>query len=151
MLSAGGEHQQQFGVVGQRLVHCRVQQQLANGFSARASTWLPSDDDLNSYIRETDLSLYPYDSTYYKGVASGALNLAIANERPIVAYPVSTLKETNSDGHLVLTNADSYYELARDIQKIDLNAQGKKITQYAHDNSWKSLTARLVEAYRSII
>lgn len=110
-----------------------------------------SDDDLNSYIRETDLSLYPYDSVYYKGVASGALNLAIANERPIVAYPVSTLKETNSDGHLVLTNADSYYELARDIQKIDLKAQGKKITRYAHDNSWKSLTARLVDTYRSII
>lgn len=110
-----------------------------------------SDDDLNSYIRETDLSLYPYDSVYYKGVASGALNLAIANERPIVAYPVSTLKETNSDGHLVLTNADSYYELARDIQKINLKAQGKKITRYAHDNSWKSLTARLVDTYRSII
>ncbi len=109
-----------------------------------------SDDDLNSYIRETDLSLYPYDSVYYKGVASGALNLAIANERPIVAYPVSTLKETNNDGHLVLTKADSYYELAQEIKHIDSKAQAKKITQYAHDNSWQNLTIRLVDAYRAM-
>lgn len=110
-----------------------------------------SDDTLNSYIRETDLSLYPYDSIYYKGVASGALNLAIANERPIVAYPVSTLKETNQDGHLTLTKADSYYELTQEILQIDIKEQTKKTTKYALDNSWKSLTAQLIDAYRSIV
>lgn len=112
---------------------------------------VPDDNDLNSYIRETDISLYPYDSAYYKGVASGALNLAIANERPIVAYPVSTLKETNSEiGQLVLTQSDSYYELAKEIQLMNIPAQAEKIRQYASDNSWQNMTARLLDIYKSI-
>ena len=110
-----------------------------------------SDDDLNSYIRETDISLYPYDSAYYKGVASGALNLAVANERPIVAYPVSTFKETNNEyGQLVFTQSDSYYELAKEIKKLDIKKQSKKITEYANANSWKSLTAQLIRLYKSL-
>lgn len=110
------------------------------------------DEDLNSYIRETDLSLYPYDSSYYKGVASGALNLAVANERPIVAYPVSTLKETNTEiGQLSLTQSDSYYELARNIKEIDLKEQSKRITEYATSNSWKNMTTRLLDVYKQIL
>lgn len=112
---------------------------------------VPSDDKLNSFIRETDISLYPYDSVYYKGVASGALNLAIANERPIVAYPVSTLKETNSEiGQLILTQSDSYYELAKEIEHIDIATQADKIRQYANENSWKNITTRLLDAYKSL-
>ena len=110
-----------------------------------------SDDDLNSYVRETDLSLYPYDSVYYKGVASGALNLAIANERPIVAYPVSTLKETNADiGQLVLTQSDSYYELAKEIQGIDLKEQSRRIKEYAEANSWENMSVHLLDAYKKL-
>lgn len=112
---------------------------------------VPGDDQLNSYIRETDISLYPYDSVYYKGVASGALNLAIANERPIVAYPVSTLKETNVEiGQLVLTQSDSYYELAKEIKSIDIVKQADKIRQYAHKNSWGNMTTRLLHTYKSL-
>lgn len=112
---------------------------------------VPSDEDLNSYIRETDISLYPYDSVYYKGVASGALNLAIANERPIVAYPVSTLKETNTEfGQLVLTQSDSYYELAKAIKGLDISKQTKQIQLYAEANSWSVMTGHLVEIYRSL-
>ena len=112
---------------------------------------VPSDDDLNRYIQETDISLYPYNSTYYKGVASGALNLAIANERPVVAYPVSTFMETNSEiGQLVLTTSDSYYELAREIKNIDIKEQTKRIKQYANENSWKNITHRLMDCYKSI-
>lgn len=110
------------------------------------------DNDLDSYIRETDISLYPYDSKYYKGVASGALNLAIANERPIVAFPVSTLEETNSEiGQLVLTQSDSYYELAREIKNIDIKEQSKRIKQYAEANSWENMTLRLLDVYKSLI
>lgn len=110
---------------------------------------IESDDDLNSYIRETDISLYPYDSRYYKGVSSGALNLAIANERPIVAYPVSTLKETNTDhGQLILTQSDSYYELAKEILRINITEQTKRIQTYAEANSWKNLTTQLVSVYK---
>lgn len=110
-----------------------------------------SDEDLNSYIRETDISLYPYDSAYYKGVSSGALNLAIANERPIVAYPVSTLKETNTEyNQLVLTQSDSYYELAKAIKNLDIKKQSEQIKKYAKANSWAAMTTRLVEIYTSL-
>jgi len=111
-----------------------------------------SDDDLNSYIRETDISLYPYDSKYYKGVASGGLNLAIANERPVIAYPVATFKETNTEiSQLVFTRSDSYYELAREIKNIDMAEQTKRIRQYADANSWTNITTQLVSAYNSLL
>lgn len=112
---------------------------------------IPSDQDLDSYIRETDISLYPYDSSYYKGVSSGALNLAIANERPIVAYPVSTLTETNGEyGQLILTPSDSYYELARAIKHLDMDEQTTKIQAYAKANSWPVMADRLVTIYKSL-
>lgn len=112
---------------------------------------IESDQDLDSYIRETDISLYPYDSKYYKGVSSGALNLAIANERPIVAYPVSTLKETNTEFHqLILTPSDSYYELAKAIRTVNIEQQTKKIQTYAKANSWHQLTKQLVAIYKNM-
>lgn len=112
---------------------------------------IPSDDDLNSYIRETDICVYPYDSRYYKGVASGALNLAIANERPVVAYPVTTFVETNEDfGHILFTDSDSYYELAREIQRLDISEQSKKISAYAKSNSFQNMAPKLVDIYMSI-
>lgn len=112
---------------------------------------IPSDDDLDSYIREADICVYPYDSSYYKGVSSGALNLAIANERPIVAYPVPTFAETNTPfKQLVLTTSDSYYELAREIRQLDRKTQTKRIAEYAHANSWDVMSNRLIELYRSI-
>lgn len=127
---------------------------LKRGVSDRVfiSGVVDSDDDLNSYIRETDISLYPYDSKYYKGVASGGLNLAIANERPIIAYPVETFKETNTEiGQLVFTRSDSYYELAREIKNIDTEEQTKRIRKYAEVNSWANLTSQLVATYRSLL
>lgn len=112
---------------------------------------VPSDEDLNSFIRETDICLYPYDSRYYKGVGSGALNLAIANERPIVAYPVSTLVETNQEfGQIMFTDSDSYYELAREIQRLDITEQTKKIIAYAKANSFDNISLRLIELYKSL-
>ena len=110
-----------------------------------------SDEVLNSYIRETDVCAYPYDSSYYKGVASGAINLAIANERPIVAYPVATFKETNTPfEQIVFTGSDSYYELAKKIENLDTNVQTKRVQEYANANSWKNLSAKLVDIYRSV-
>lgn len=112
---------------------------------------IPSDEDLNSFIRETDICLYPYDSRYYKGVGSGALNLAIANERPIVAYPVSTLVETNREfGQIMFTDSDSYYELARETARLDIAEQTKKITAYAKANSFNNTSLGLVELYKSL-
>lgn len=112
---------------------------------------VPSDEDLNSFIRETDICVYPYDSRYYKGVASGALNLAIANERPIVAYPVTTFVETNQEfGHIMFTGSDSYYELAREVQRLDVAGQTKKIKAYAKANSFNNTAKGIASIYKSL-
>ena len=109
------------------------------------------DDELNSYIRETDLCVYPYDSTYYKGVSSGALSLAISNERPVIAYPVPTFIEINQEfSQLVLTQSDSYYELAKEIGSIDIAAQTKRLKLYAHAESIKNASIKLASIYRSL-
>jgi hypothetical protein len=112
---------------------------------------IKDDKTMDGYIRETDISVYPYNSKYYKGVSSGALNLAIANERPIIAYPVQTLVETNSEfGQLVFTASDSYYELAREVKNIDTEAQTKKIISYAKSNSFSAIAEQLVAVYKSL-
>jgi glycosyltransferase involved in cell wall biosynthesis len=112
--------------------------------------FIEDDNLLDSYIRECDLLAYPYRSEYYKGVGSGALNLGIANERPIVAYPVTTFKETNTHNQLVFTHSDSYYELARIIHNIDLKTQARLIHEYANVNSWDNLAVDLVDIYKSL-
>lgn len=112
---------------------------------------IPSDDDLNSYIQETDVCLYPYNSSYYKGIGSGSINLAIANDKPIVAYPVSTFIETNKEfGHIAFTDSDSYYELAREIRRLDITAQTKKTVSYRSANAWGVMAKRLVAVYTSL-
>src|SRR5690606_14254068 len=50
---------------------------------------VPSDDDLNALIREADVCVYPYNGKYYAQVSSGSINLAIANSRPVIAYPTN--------------------------------------------------------------
>jgi glycosyltransferase involved in cell wall biosynthesis len=110
-----------------------------------------SDDDLNSYIRETDISVYPYDSQYYKGVSSGALSLAIANDRPIVAYPVSTFVEMNTEfKQLTFTQSDSYYELAREIQNLDITESKKRNALYTQAHSSRNASEKLITIYNSL-
>lgn len=112
---------------------------------------VPSDDMLNSFIQETDFCVYPYNSKYYKGVGSGSLNLAFANQRPIVAYPVSTFVETNDQyGHITFTDSDSYYELAREISRFNLDAQKHKTIEYAKSNSWDVMSKVLVALYNNL-
>jgi glycosyltransferase involved in cell wall biosynthesis len=112
---------------------------------------IPSDDMLNSFIQETDFCVYPYNSKYYKGVGSGSLNLAFANKRPIVAYPVSTFVETNTEyGHITFTDSDSYYELAREILRLDIENQKTKTTKYAESNSWGVMSRNLKSFYDSL-
>ena len=62
------------------------------------SGYIKDDELLNSYIREVDVCVYPYDRVYYANVSSGALNLAFANQRPVVAYPTRTFKEVAEHG-----------------------------------------------------
>lgn len=112
--------------------------------------YVEDDDKLNALIRETDICVYPYNNDYYSQVSSGALNLAFANERPVVAYPVDSFKECNKFGQIVLCGASAYYELAREIKRIDLDKVRKAGRAYADKYSWKSTSQLTVDAYKKI-
>lgn len=115
--------------------------------------FIEDDDELSSLIQEVDICVYPYDGVYYSSVSSGALNLAMANDKAIVAYPTLTLTEMSRDetSPLILTKTFSYYELAREIGRIDIPTQRKHIEQYAEKYSWPKLSVNLIDIYKSLV
>ncbi len=115
--------------------------------------FVQDDDRLNALIRECDVCIYPYDRVYYSSLSSGSLNLAFANARPVIAYPTEALKETAqlSDGALVLTSTFAYYELARELQRIDIKKQGKLSEAYAEKMSWAKMSKTLAATYESLL
>lgn len=117
-------------------------------------TGFVQDDNLmNSYIRECDVCVYPYDGVYYANTSSGAVNLGFSNNRPVIAYPTAGFKEiaASSDGALVLTDTFAYYELARKLQDVDLEKQVKLSTAYAKKMAWPNMAKELIKSYRQLL
>lgn len=115
--------------------------------------YVPTDDQLNAFIRECDICVYPYDRVYYASVSSGSLNLAFANGRPVVAYPTESIKElaAGADGAISLCETFAYYELARALQNTDRKKQAELSVAYAKKAAWPKLTANLVEIYKELV
>jgi glycosyltransferase involved in cell wall biosynthesis len=115
--------------------------------------FVKDDDEMNSYIQECDISVFPYNGSYYAHVSSGAINLALANDVPTIAYPTDGFKEiaSNSNGALVLADTYAYYELARELQRIDIEKQRRLIKAYAKEYSWPKMAGNLVEAYKQVV
>jgi glycosyltransferase involved in cell wall biosynthesis len=117
-------------------------------------TGFVQDDNLmNSYIRECDVCVYPYDGIYYANASSGAVNLSFANGKPAVAYPTAGFRELagGADGALVLTDTFAYYELARKLQDIDLTKQAELSETYAKKMAWPVMAKELATAYRKLM
>jgi glycosyltransferase involved in cell wall biosynthesis len=114
--------------------------------------FIESDDELNSLIGECDVVVYPYDRVYYAHVSSGAINLGFANHKPVVAYPTESFNEAaqDADGALVLTETFAYYELAKELQRIDIPEQTKRSTAYAEKMAWPKVAKQLVEVYKEL-
>lgn len=116
------------------------------------SGYVKDDDHLNAMIRETDICVYPYNNAYYSQVSSGALNLAFANDVPVVAYPVDSFVEASEEyGQIVFTSASAYYELARSVQSINADEQRKRIRKFAKAYSWKNSTIAVCEQYAKLV
>lgn len=117
-------------------------------------TGFVEDDNLmNAYIRECDACVYPYDGIYYANASSGAVNLGLANERPIIAYPTRGFSELAAlaDGALVLTQTFAYYELARSLQEVDMPKQARLSRAYAKKMAWPNMALELVKAYHKVV
>ncbi len=114
--------------------------------------FVEDDDRLNALIRETDICVYPYNNAYYGQVSSGALNLAFANERPVIAYPTDSFKESNKEfEQIVLTNTPAYYELARELQQLHVSKQLASVKDFAQKYSWPEVSNELIRAFRKLI
>jgi glycosyltransferase involved in cell wall biosynthesis len=115
--------------------------------------YVKGDDMLNALIRECDVCIYPYDRVYYSNVSSGSLNLSFANERPLIAYPTATFKEMAeiSNGAVVLCETFAYYELAREIGRIDLEKQTTLSKAYAQHMAWPKMSEELAKLYTQLV
>ena len=111
--------------------------------------FVQDDSQMNSYIRECDACVYPYDGVYYANTSSGAINLGFSNGRPVVAYPTAGFRElaSGADGAVVLTETFAYYELARELGRIDFTKQAQLSREYADKMAWPKVSKKLVHAY----
>lgn len=108
------------------------------------------DDDaqLNAMIRECDVSVYPYDRHYYSNISSASLNNGFANHKPVVAYPTDSFVELNNKTNcMVLPKVFAYYELAREIESLDIESATKKSKHFADIYSYEIVSDELVEIY----
>lgn len=114
--------------------------------------YVKEDEQLNALIRECDICVYPYDKKYYAGVTSAALNNSIANYKPTLAYPTKSILEMNEEQPVVaLCDSFNYYELAREIMRIDLKKQAELSKKYAEAFSYDKETVKFVDIYRQLI
>lgn len=114
--------------------------------------FVEDDDRLNALIREVDVCVYPYNNAYYGQVSSGALNLAFANERPVIAYPTDSFKESNTEfGQIIVTNTPAYYELARELKRIDTTQQLVLVEKFAKKYSWPEVSEELLKAFKKLV
>lgn len=114
--------------------------------------YVEQDELLNALIRECDICVYPYDKVYYSNVSSASLNNAFANFRPLVAYPTKSFKELNTILPAInLTQSYSYYEMAKVLQRMDLDKARELSRQFAEQNSYPKVAPTLIDYYRELI
>lgn len=112
--------------------------------------FVQDDDRLNALIRECDICVYPHDREYYSSLSSGSLNLAFANDKPAIAYPTESMKEVGATGAVALCQTFAYYELARELKRLDIPAQTAKSKTFAVEYAWPKMAAKLVGLYESV-
>ena len=113
--------------------------------------FVEDDAQLNALIRECDISVYPYDRHYYSNISSASLNNGFANYKPVVAYPTDSFVELNNKtDSMVLPKAFAYYELAREIESLDIDASTEKSKHFAEIYSYKIVSDELVGIYSKI-
>jgi glycosyltransferase involved in cell wall biosynthesis len=112
--------------------------------------YIEDDLQLDGMIRECDISIYPYDKFYYARISSASLSLAFGNNMPTIAYPTETFREIN-DPALILCESFSYYELARELGRIDIPKQAKLSHDYAERMGYPKMAHVLVALYRELL
>lgn len=115
--------------------------------------FVKDDNEFNAIIRECDVCIFPYDGHYYGHLSSGSINLAFSNSMPVIAYPTDGFKELASaaDGAVVLTDTYAYYELARELKRINISEQKNLSRKYAEKMAWPKMSKKLMEVYAELV
>lgn len=146
----GGMHQDHDHKIYNNLTDLIVQYSLEN--RVYITGYVEDDNRLNALIRECDVCVYPYEKVYYSNVSSAALNNAFANNRPVIAYPTASFRELNHEqNYMQLTKAFSYYELSRELKRIDLSSAAKKSKEFGRRYSYPLMAEQLATIYKSIV
>lgn len=117
------------------------------------SGYIPNDDDLNSLVSGVDVALYPYDPTYYKLASSAAINTALNNRIPVVAYPTPSFIELSQrePGVIAITNSPNYYELVKAVTALDKEHQSEKLMRYAEKYNLTNISRELLAEYKKLV
>lgn len=114
--------------------------------------FVEDDDRMTALIQETDICLFPYNNGYYATVSSGVLNQAFANRKPVIAYRVDNFVDASAElGQVVFTSAPAFYELVREIERLDVDGQVAKIDAYVEKHNWERQSEKLLAAYRQVV
>lgn len=114
--------------------------------------YVASDDELNAIIRACDIAVYPYDKEYYSNISSASLNNGFANHKPVIAYPTQSFVELNSYADaMVLCGAFAYYELAREVERVDLATASEKSKQFALKHSYTNISREVEGLYLGLV
>ena len=114
--------------------------------------YINEDSKLNALIDECNICVYPYDSKYYSYVSSAALSNAIANRKPVVAYPTSTFKELNKEEQvIVFCKSPNAVELAKEIEGLDINKQARISSEYADKHNYIKESLKFADLYRQLL
>jgi glycosyltransferase involved in cell wall biosynthesis len=111
--------------------------------------YVESDEDLNAYVRECDIAVYPYDKHYYSNISSASLNNGFANNKPVIAYPTDSFIELNRAANcLTLTQSFAYYELAREVESIDMADAISRSKSFASNYGYDVVSKQLEYLYK---
>jgi glycosyltransferase involved in cell wall biosynthesis len=113
--------------------------------------YIEDDTILNAMIRDCDICVYPYDRKYYSNISSASLNNGFANHKPVIVYPTTSFIELNNKvDAMILTGAFAYYELAREVERVDLVAASEKSKRFSIKYSYPVVAKELEKIYVSI-
>jgi len=113
--------------------------------------YVEDDNELNDLISECNICVYPYDGNYYSYVSSAALNNGLANNKPVITYPIPTFDEINDENEVIkVTKSPNYYELAKEIKQLDIKKYSLLSKDYANKYAYNKEAVKMAEIYRKL-
>ena len=114
--------------------------------------YIEDDQLLNAIVRESDLCIFPYARDHYSNNSSASINNAFANHKPVIVYPTEIFLELNRFADaMVVCQSNAYYELAREIRRIDLGEYAKRSKKFAEEYSYSKVAIQLMGLYAELV